>query len=267
MAGPAPSSFKGRVVLVLAGLMVVAGIVWLLIARPEAAAPDAAGSNATDPAAASDSPAPTADPQPINFYLARADGARGETYFRNRCAACHTIDPGGRHVVGPNLHGVMGRPVGTRPGFTASPGLREAGGTWDWETLSRFLRAPRAFAPRTMMTFAGVTDPQNRADVMLYINGQGGTLQAPAGVPAAGVTRAFLTGRWGTNGCDPPAVVYAEDGSTGDGRRWSLDGDRLIVMQGMRQEQSVVERLDDDRMRLNTRDGPFELTRCPAPQR
>ncbi len=48
------------------------------------------------------------------------------------------------------------------------------------------------------------------------------------------------------------------------GRRWALDGDRLIVTGAATREQSVVERLGDDRMRLNTADGPFELHRCPA---
>ena len=86
--------------------------------------------------------------------------------------------------------------------------------------------------------------------------------------PVAGVTREFLTGSWSTDSCAPPAVTYAADGTTDGGRRrWTLDGDRLIVSRGGEREQSVVERLGDDRMRLNTRDGPFELTRCPASPR
>ena len=94
-------------------------------------------------------------------------------------------------------------------------------------------------------------------------NGSTANFTGPA--PVAGVTRDFLTGSWATESCDPPAVVYAADGTTDGGRRrWALEGDRLIVTGGPRPEQSVVERLADDRMRLNTADGPFELRRCPA---
>jgi cytochrome c len=75
----------------------------------------------------------------------------------------------------------MGSPLAARPGFAYSPALREHGGSWDWETTNRFLHSPRVFAPGTRMTFAGVGDPQNRADLMLYLNSQGGTLAPPAG--------------------------------------------------------------------------------------
>jgi hypothetical protein len=86
--------------------------------------------------------------------------------------------------------------------------------------------------------------------------------------PVAGVTRDFLVGSWATDSCEAPSVIYGADGTTDGGRRrWTLDGDRLIVSRGGEREQSVVERLGDDRMRLNTRDGPFELRRCPAAQR
>ncbi len=92
------------------------------------------------------------------------------------------------------------------------------------------------------------------------------TFAGPA--PVAGVTRDFLIGSWATDSCEVPAATYAADGTTDGGRRrWALDGDRLIVTGGAAREQSVVERLGDDRMRLNTSAGPFELHRCPRPQR
>lgn len=96
--------------------------------------------------------------------------------------------------------------------------------------------------------------------------GAAANLNGPA--PIVGVTRDFLVGSWSTGSCEVPAVTYAADGTTDGGRRrWALDGDRLTVTGGARPEQSVVERLGDDRMRLNTGDGPFELTRCPAAPR
>jgi len=116
--------------------------------------------------------------QPIAALLATADAGRGEAQFK-KCAACHTITPGGPAGVGPNVHGIMGQPVAAR-GFAYSDALKSKGGTWDWETMSAWLRSPRAFAPGTKMTFAGIADPQDRADLLLYLNQQGSNLPLPA---------------------------------------------------------------------------------------
>ena len=123
-------------------------------------------------------PLPAGPEQPIAYYLARADIERGERYFA-RCAACHTINEGGPHGVGPNLWGVMGAPIGSREDYAFSPALRTGGGSWEWEAMNAFLRSPRTFRPGTRMTFAGVSDPQERADLMFYMNRQGGTLTPP----------------------------------------------------------------------------------------
>jgi cytochrome c len=171
MAGAGPGRGKGRLVVVLLLLAVAAALAWVLI---YARTPPASGSERTNEAASAE-PAE----RPISYYLARADAARGEAYFA-RCAACHTIDQGGAAVVGPNLYGAMGAPIGQRPGYTYSAALSGHGGSWDWDAMSRFLKRPSAFAPGTRMTFYGVANPQDRADVMLYMNRQGGTLPPPA---------------------------------------------------------------------------------------
>jgi cytochrome c len=165
-APPPPRTGRLAAVALLLGVAVIAAGL-LLRTRPE-----------PEPVVAAE-PAPAADPQPVGVYMARADLGRGEEYFR-RCAPCHTITPGGPHSIGPNLWGVMGQPVATRPDYRYSTALREKGGSWDWETTSRFLQSPRAFAPGTKMTFAGVRDPQDRADAMLYLNSLGGSLPPPA---------------------------------------------------------------------------------------
>lgn len=127
--------------------------------------------------------------QPIAHYLQTADAARGQAIFA-KCAACHTINQGGANGLGPNLYGVMGEAVATgHGGFAFSDPLRAHGGTWDWETMSQWLRSPRTFAQGTRMTFAGLSDPQDRADIMVYLNSNGGHLQIPpppAGGSAAG---------------------------------------------------------------------------------
>jgi cytochrome c len=119
--------------------------------------------------------------KPIAFYLASGDAAKGENVFK-KCAACHNAEPGGANALGPALYGVMGNPVAGHPGFAFSDPLKSKGGTWDWETMSQWLANPKKFAPGTKMTFAGLGNPQDRADVMLFLNSRD---SAPLPVPAA----------------------------------------------------------------------------------
>jgi cytochrome c len=122
--------------------------------------------------------------QPIAFYLQTADAARGEAEFR-RCATCHTINQGGANGLGPNLFGVMGSSLPARGDFNYSEALRSKGGTWDWDQMSAWIASPRTFAPGTRMTFAGISDPQARANLLAYLNAQGGRLQIPPPPAAA----------------------------------------------------------------------------------
>lgn len=116
--------------------------------------------------------------KPIAFYLASADAAKGADVFK-KCAACHNADPGGANALGPALFGVMGRPVAAHGGFAYSPALKEAGGTWDWDRMSAWLANPKKFAPGNKMTFAGLGNPQDRANVMAFLNSRGGNLAVP----------------------------------------------------------------------------------------
>ncbi|HET7816807.1 MAG TPA: cytochrome c family protein [Sphingomicrobium sp.] len=119
--------------------------------------------------------------KPIAFYLASADAAKGEQVFK-KCAACHNAEPGGPNALGPALYGVMGNPVAAHPGFAYSDALKSKGGTWDWEMMSAWLTSPKKFAPGTKMTFAGLGNPQDRANVMAFLNSRD---NAPLPVPAA----------------------------------------------------------------------------------
>ena len=117
--------------------------------------------------------------QPIAHFLQTADAGRGEGQFR-RCTACHTITQGGANGNGPNLWGRMGAPIAAVAGYSYSEALRgRAGDSWSWDNMSAWLASPRAFAPGTKMTFAGIADPQDRADLLVYLNSQGSSLQIP----------------------------------------------------------------------------------------
>lgn len=97
--------------------------------------------------------------------------AMGEQIFR-RCAACHTIDAGGANGIGPNLHGIVGRPVASHPGFSYSGAMKAKGGAWDETVLDAYLAEPMKNVPGTRMAFAGVIDGADRKALILYLKAQ-----------------------------------------------------------------------------------------------
>lgn len=120
---------------------------------------------------------PAAAPEPpldLPTRLARADVAVGERSV-SKCAICHTIEKDGPVRLGPNLWGVVGRPVAKAAGFSFSDGMKEKGekiGTWVPNELDIFLTKPENVVPGTRMIFPGLPDQQERADVITYLNTQ-----------------------------------------------------------------------------------------------
>jgi cytochrome c len=119
--------------------------------------------------------------KPIAFYLASADSAAGEQVFK-KCTACHNADKGGANALGPNLWGVLGEPVGKGKGFAFSPALSGVGGSWNWDNMNAWLTSPKKFAPGTKMTFAGLSNPQDRANLIAFLNSHS---DSPLPLPAA----------------------------------------------------------------------------------
>jgi cytochrome c len=120
---------------------------------------------------------------PIATLLATADIAKGEAAFK-KCAACHTIAQGGANGIGPNLWASMGKAHGHVAGFAYSDALKSIPGNWDWEGMDKWLANPKKYAPGTKMTFAGLGNPEERANLILYLNAQGSNLPLPT-PPAA----------------------------------------------------------------------------------
>jgi len=113
--------------------------------------------------------APAAPEVPFDTLLASASADRGAQVTK-QCQACHNFQEGAGPKVGPDLYAVVGRPVASVPGFNYSAALKALGGTWTFDALNKWLTKPSADAPGTAMTFAGLSNPKQRADVIAYLD-------------------------------------------------------------------------------------------------
>jgi cytochrome c len=123
---------------------------------------------------------------PIEQLLATADVDEGENVSK-KCETCHTLEQGGPNKVGPNLYGVVGRPIASHEGFGYSSAMEEygAGKTWTYAELNGFLWNPKKHIKGTAMGFAGLKKTQERADLVAYLR----TLSAnPEPLPTSDTT-------------------------------------------------------------------------------
>ena len=148
---------------------------------------------------------------PIATLLATADVAKGEAVFK-KCAACHTIAQGGPNGIGPNLWAAMGKPHGHVAGFSYSDALKSVPGNWDFEGMDKWLANPKKYAPGTKMTFAGLGNPEERANLIAYLNAQGSNLPLPtppaadAAAPAADAATGEAAAAPAADAAAPPAA-------------------------------------------------------------
>ena len=114
-----------------------------------------------------------AEEETVDFaaLLASADPAAGEKVF-GKCKACHKLD--GSKGTGPHLDGVIGRPVASVADFAYSEAMVAHGGNWDAEPLQAFLADPKGVVPGTKMAFAGLPKPEDRANLIAYLQTVGG---------------------------------------------------------------------------------------------
>jgi cytochrome c len=144
------------------------GLIGAQLVHPERPAKPAIEIKGGEPEPAAGPKAEAALP-PIAPLLAKADPAAGEALFKKLCTACHTANDGGKAGVGPNLYGVVGGPHAHMEGFSYSAGLKAKTGPWTFDELNEWLHKPSSYVSGTRMTFAGLNNDQQRADVIDYL--------------------------------------------------------------------------------------------------
>jgi cytochrome c len=107
----------------------------------------------------------------IVTLLKSANVDNGAKIFK-KCASCHAIGKGEAAKVGPNLFSIVGRKKAAMSGFAYSAALKAKGGAWDIESINQMITKPKDFVPGTKMAFPGLKKPQDRADVVLYLQQQ-----------------------------------------------------------------------------------------------
>lgn len=134
-------------------------------------------------AADSTNTAPKAQPKPVAEQSAakietvaaaelspeQAQLALGKKVYR-KCKACHTLEDGGRHRVGPNLYGVMGAKIAAKDGFAYSKAFKESDIVWSDENIEAYIAKPKEFIPGNRMTFVGLKKDEDRKAVIAYLH-------------------------------------------------------------------------------------------------
>lgn len=107
-------------------------------------------------------------PVDLASMMKTADATRGAKIFK-KCSSCHTAGKGEASKVGPNLFGIVGRKKAGFSGFAYSEAMKAKGGAWDKESINTFITKPKDFVLGTKMAFPGLKKPQDRADVILFL--------------------------------------------------------------------------------------------------
>jgi cytochrome c len=133
---------------------------------------------------------------PLSAALAQTEGdAQAGAQAFNACAACHSLTPG-RHMTGPSLADIWEKPAGTVAGFPRySAALKSSGVVWTFEALDAWLANPRAFIPKTRMTFPGIDNAETRADLIAFLQAVGeGRMKAESDGTVGGMMGGMMGG-------------------------------------------------------------------------
>ena len=105
----------------------------------------------------------------ITAIMTLGDVVSGKKIFK-KCAACHSINKGGKNKIGPALYNVVGRTVGGVDNYKYSKALASYGKEWTFEELNGFLTKPSSYLKGTKMSYAGLRKEKDRASIIKYLN-------------------------------------------------------------------------------------------------
>jgi len=97
------------------------------------------------------------------------DVAAGEQSFK-KCGPCHSIGPGAKNKVGPELNGLDGRKAGSAPDYAYSDANKNSGITWNKQVFEEYITDPRAKIPGTKMIFPGIKNEKERESLWAYLS-------------------------------------------------------------------------------------------------
>lgn len=233
--------FAGVLVAGIIGML--AGFISRQVITPEFPHEDAFPIEVTETSGAGGSAGPTG-PEPILALLATADVAKGESLSK-QCAACHDFSSGGPDRVGPNLHGVVGRPKGSHGSFAYSEDLKAKGGSWTFEDLNHFLWKPKSFVAGTKMNFIGLKKPEDRAAIIAWLNTQGSNLPMPSQAAIDAEQAELAPATKETEAAPAAADVPGSAEATEGTKPAPTSGDETVPPSNVGEESVKVEKATD----------------------
>ena len=194
---------------------------------------------------ADDEPQDTAEEAPdLATLFASADAAKGERVF-NQCRACHMLEDG-QNGVGPHLYGVVARDVGSVEDFNYSGALSEVADVWTAAELSAFLENPSNYAPGTIMGYAGLSKPEDRVNVIAYLDETDGenNIELAAAETEAPADEAAADEGAAEEGT--PEEAAADEGATEEGATEEAAADEGATDEGTTEEAAADEGATDE---------------------
>jgi cytochrome c len=120
---------------------------------------------------------------------ANGNPIQGQRVF-GACAACHSLQPD-QNLTGPSLAHLWNRKAGSLGSFSRySPAMRSANVEWNDKTLDEWIADPQRVIPGNQMTFAGIKDAKQRADLIAFLKQEtdsGGSQMSQQGGPMGGM--------------------------------------------------------------------------------
>ncbi len=151
-----------------------------VVAKPAAKPAEDA---AKPPAQTAPVAAPAKPAMSLAELLAGGDAKKGEKVAK-KCLACHSFEKGGKNKVGPNLYGIVNKPIAGNGDFKYSPAMKnyaEKAKNWSYENLAGYLKKPKKVVPKTKMAFAGLRKDKDLANLIAYLRTNA---DEPAPLPA-----------------------------------------------------------------------------------